>query len=231
VHADLTTAAGVNRFMNEITRVSDRLDVLVANMGSAGTPEEDNLLDLTPALFQTLVDANLKAPLLTAQAAMKRFMLPQRSGIIIFLGTHNGQMGRANMGPMVYGAAKAALTSVMANLVAQFGRHIRVNLCRPGITVTESKNWTRRRDTNPDWERLESQMSANGRLAKPSDVAEAIAWLASDKARHVNGIELPVDGGLAAAGICHPSWSPADFRRSFVESVMTEETQKKRKVA
>ena len=63
------------------------------------------------------------------------------------------------------------------------------------------------------------------REGEPVDVAHAIAWLASDEARMVNGVELAVDGGLSAAGIMHPAWDAANFRESFVKSVAMYQAQ------
>lgn len=67
-----------------------------------------------------------------------------------------------------------------------------------------------------------------GVLVQPQDVAEVIAWLASDEARMVSGIELAVDGGLSATGVLHPAWDPANFRESFVGSVVLSRQEAKK---
>jgi NAD(P)-dependent dehydrogenase (short-subunit alcohol dehydrogenase family) len=219
VEADVATEEGVGRVMDEVERVGGgRLDLVVCNAGSAGDPRRDNILDLTGSVFRSLLDNNLTSAFLTTQAALKRFMIPQGFGSVIYLGSCNGQRGLGSLGQFGYGSAKAGLSVLVSLLTAQFGSRIRFNLVRPSIIETDSENWQRRRATDPDWPRIEGQYTPAGRLGRPEDVAAAIAWLASDAASFMAGIELPVDGGLAAAGIQHPAWNPANFRQSYVDS-------------
>jgi len=67
--------------------------------------------------------------------------------------------------------------------------------------------------------------SRRGELAQASDVTLAIAWRGSDDARMISGIELNVDGGLSASGVCFPASDPRRFRESYVESVAVHEQQ------
>jgi NAD(P)-dependent dehydrogenase (short-subunit alcohol dehydrogenase family) len=217
--ADMSTPEGVDGFMEETARRGGRLDILVCNVGNAGDPRRDNILDVTPDRIHLLLSDNLVAPLLLTREAVRRFMVPQRSGTVIYIGSNNGQRGMGIRGQLIYGAAKTALTSVVAACAAQLGKMIRFNLIRPGVVETDSENWRCRKRENPLWAGVEAQAVAAGALVRPTDVANAVVWLASDEAKYVQGAELSVDGGEAATGVMFPAWDPADFRASYVASV------------
>ncbi len=175
-----------------------------------------------------MVNDNLIGPFQCTTEVLRRFMLPRKAGVVVFLGTHNGQLGSGVLGQLGYGAAKSALSGLLAVLTAQCGRHVRFHVVRPGIVVTNSPNWQRRRQVDPQYEDKEGTYNPAGVLVQPQDVAEAIAWLASDEARMVSGIELAVDGGLSATGVLHPAWDLANFRESFVGSVATSRPEAKK---
>lgn len=219
VEADVSTEQGATRFMEGIARQSGRLDTLVCNIGCAGNPADDNILDLTPERIHGLINDNLLAPVLLTQAALRRFFLPQGCGAVIYIGTNNCQRSMGVRGQMLYGASKCALSAVLAACVAQVGHVVRFNLIRPGVVETDSDNWRRRRQENPNWSRLESSSVPARVLGAPADVANAVVWLASDEARYVNGAELAVDGGERASGIMFPAWDPVNFRQSYVAAL------------
>jgi NAD(P)-dependent dehydrogenase (short-subunit alcohol dehydrogenase family) len=219
VEANVATPEGVEHFMAEIARVAGRLDVLVCNAGNAGDPARDNILDITPNAVWALLDDNLVSPILLTARAVNQFMVPQGSGSVIYLGTNNGQRGMGVRGQLVYGAAKTALSAVVAACTAQLGRTVRFNLVRPGVVETDSENWRRRKRENPQCVGIEAESVPAGELARPDDVANAIVWLASDESRYVRGVELAVDGGEGATGVMCPAWDPTNFRTSYVASV------------
>ena len=231
IHADTATSDGIELFFDSIQIHTGRLDLLVNNAGSAGDPAKDNLLDLDIAAFQKLLEINVTGPVMMTKEALRRFMLPQGRGVVIFVGSLNGGYGRGQLGQLGYGTAKTALTSVLAQLTAQFGSQIRFNLVRPGITVTNSENWQKRSLHDPMYEAREAEQYPSKRLMYPADIARAIAWLASDEARLINGVELAVDGGQSAAGILHPAWEPSNFRASYVQSVAALENSPERQAS
>ena len=235
MHFTVANAANpqhMTQFFDQIELNAGRLDLLVNNVGTAGDhPAKDNLLETDIDQFHRLLDINLAAPVFATKDALRRFMLKQGNGVVCFLGTHNGQPGRGIRGQFAYGVAKTALTAVVAELTAHFGNLIRFNLVRPGIVVTDSPNWRKRRLLDPQYEGREAQQYPSKQLVRPTDVARAIAWLASDEARLINGVELCVDGGLASAGISHPAWDTTNFRESFVRSVARHEQESCTKAA
>jgi NAD(P)-dependent dehydrogenase (short-subunit alcohol dehydrogenase family) len=232
IDADVSTAAGVERFMDEIARHPGPLATLVCNAGSAGNPREDDLLELTADQLHRLLDDNLVSAYLLSRHALKRFFLRQGTGgSVIFIGSNNGQRGFGLLGQPGYGMAKAGLSALLANLVARFGHAVRFNLVRSGVVVTNSENWQRRLQAAKDWPQLEGSYTPAGRLGKPADVANAVAWLASDAAGWVSGAELPVDGGVSCAGLQFPAFDVTNFRESYVHAVREWKARRERKVA
>lgn len=229
LQADLTREEDVVRVIDEIVRSAGRLDVLVNNGGHAGKPARDNILQLTAEEFRALVDDNLTAPFLVSQAALRRLMLPQRSGIIVFIGTLSTEWGV--WGQVGYHAGKAGLQAVCNHIIALCSRHnIRAHLVRPGIIETQSKNAEERRRRDPRYYEKEGCISPRGRVGQPSDVANAISWLIDSKAAYI-GAEVLVDGGLKQSGLMHPAWDPLDFRPSYVASVTLYEQATRREAA
>lgn len=219
VPADLSRPDGVDAFLDAIAPACP-LDGLICNAGTAGDPKEDDVLNTSFEHFHELINNNLTSAWLLTRGALRRFFLPQGAGAVVFLGSNNGQRGCGILGQPAYGIAKTALSGLLANCVARFGRHVRFNLVRPGVVLTKSKNWGIRMDINANWPAIEGQATPAGRLADPMDVAHLVAFLLSDKARHINGAEIPIDGGMTCAGIQFPGViDPTRFRESYVEAM------------
>jgi NAD(P)-dependent dehydrogenase (short-subunit alcohol dehydrogenase family) len=219
VEADVTRPDDVQRLINEAGRLWGRIDVLVNNCGDAGDPRRDNLRDLTLDDFESILRANLGTAFLVTKSVFERFMVPQRSGVAVFLGSTNGQFG--SLGQLSYSCAKAAVAAMVRVLCVEYARqNVRVLLAQPGIIRTRGKNWQRREHEDPAWAEKEGQMNPTGRVGRPAEVAKAIAFLASDDASFLNGAAVPIDGGLLASGIRVPGIEPgSDFRESYVRAV------------
>lgn len=202
IEADVSTEEGVQLFMGEIEQHAGRLDLLVCNAGWAGADTSlDNIRDLSLSHYRELIDANLTSAFLCTQAALKLFDRQQRGGIT-FLGTHNGQIGHANLGQLVYGMAKTALSSLVGHLVLHYGDWLRVLLLRVGPVRTNSSNWAKRIKSDPRWEEIEgSILNPTRRLTRPHEVAETLAWLSLDAPQHLTGTEINLDGGFSALGL------------------------------
>jgi NAD(P)-dependent dehydrogenase (short-subunit alcohol dehydrogenase family) len=220
VQGDASKPEDIKRLLDTVAEDACRLDLLVCNAAQAGNKEEDQFGALTPEKLKRFFGDNFLSAYVPVDEALRRFFLPQRFGVVVFLASYNGKRGPgALLGQPAYAIAKSGLTALQAILVARFGRHVRFCTVLPGLILTNSPNYRKRLASKPNWKELEGQYCPAGRLGKPEEVAAAIAWLASDQARYVNGVELSVDGGFGCAGLQFPAWDPADFRASYVAAV------------
>ena len=166
----------------------DRIDALVAN---AGTTARSPALELTLAEWQRVLDLNLTAVFVLAQAAGRR-MVEQGGGAIVLVASLMSVLGGVDIA--VYTASKggvAQLAKALSNELAPRG--VRVNAVMPGYVETDLTA------DLEDWKRAEvGGRIPLGRFGTPEDLAGPVAWLLSDDARYVTGAVVPVDGGYLA---------------------------------
>lgn len=186
VQADSADPAAIKRAVSETVDALGGLDILVnsAAVGLAGA-----VADLDLQQFQTMMDVNVRGPLVFAQAAIPH--LPKGGRIITIGSALADRVPFAGVTP--YAMSKSALLSFTRGLSRELGgQGITVNLVLPGSTNTEA---------NPaDGESADFQrsLSSVGRYAEPREVAEAVVFLASSAASMVNGSTLTIDGGANA---------------------------------
>ncbi len=178
--ADATRAAA---------RAALPVDLLV---NCAGTTELDGFLDLSVETFDTIMAVNCRAPMIVAQDYARSVIERGARGAVVNVSSVASFIGFANHA--AYCASKGALdglTRVMANELGRRG--IRVNGVHPVVTLTPmaEKAWSDPAKSGPMLDRIPM-----GRFVQPDEVASAIAYLLSDEAAMVNGIDLPVDGGF-----------------------------------
>ena len=117
--------------------------------------------------------------------------------MIINIGSVNGV---AALGDPAYSAAKAGMISMTRSLAQEYGRFgIRVNIVLPGTVRTPI--WDERARKDPSVLRTLERWYPLGRIVEPSDIVNAVAFLASDLAAAITGVALPVDCGLTAGNI------------------------------
>jgi 3-oxoacyl-[acyl-carrier protein] reductase len=171
--------------------VGDRLDVLVLNAGISNTARlADHKVEDLDSLFAT----NVRSPFFLVQQLLP--ILGDGSSIIAIssLGAHAvvGKPGVDNPSILAYASTKGALETLVKNWAAILGpQGIRVNAVAPGVIDTDMSNFTK---TEAGREATLG-MQALKRIGKPEDVADVVAFLASDKARWITGASIPVDGG------------------------------------
>ena len=159
-------------------------------MNNAGGSLTSAFLDLGEDEWDHVVDLNLKAAYLCAQP-VARLMIAQRGGRIVNVSSNYGVTGSA---PRVhYSAAKAGIIGLTKALALELAPHgITVNAVAPGPTGTAR---VRGKYSDEEWAER-AQGIPLGRCGEPEDIAEAVAFLASDGARYITGQTLHVNGGL-----------------------------------
>ena len=187
VQGSVTDAGAVKALVDTAVKELGALDILVNN---AGITRDGLAMAMKEEDFDAVLDTNLKGAFLCAKAAM-RPMMKNRWGRIINLSSVvalRGNPGQAN-----YCASKAALIGMTKSLAKELGsRGITVNAVAPGFIETDM--------TAAMSESARSAMLGTipaGRPGTPEDVAQAVAFLASDAAAYITGQVLRVDGGMA----------------------------------
>lgn len=181
VAADLTDPVAVT----DLAQTAGEVEVLVNNGGfSWFGPTAD--LDLTT--YDAIWDSNVRSVYLLV-AALAPGMATRGHGVIISIDSMAGHVGLA--GGAVYGATKAALTALTRAWAAEFSPSgVRVNTVVPGPVYTDG--------ADPARTATLGRTTLLGRGAQPVEVAEVVAFLASDRASYITGAAIPVDGGRTA---------------------------------
>ena len=189
VAVDLSDPDGVEDLVAQALAAYGGLDVLINN---AGISYPELVVDLSADHLDEVLQVNLRAPALLA-ARVGRAMAEAGSGSIINLASTAGV--RALSEHYVYCMTKAALIMATKVLALELGPSgVRANAICPTVTLTEmgQRVWL----DHPDKSAPMLDRIPLGRFVYPSEVSEVAVWLASDAAAVINGVELPVDGGL-----------------------------------
>ena len=189
VVADVSSSADVARLAETAVATFGKVDILVNN---AGITRDQLLMRMSDEDWDRVLEINLKGVFLCTRAVL-RDMIKQRWGRIISIASIVGVVG--NQGQANYASAKAGIigfTRTIAKEVASRG--ITANAVAPGFIDTEM---TQR--LQEDWKQQLKSRIPLGYLGAPRDVAEAVAFLASEEARYITGQVLNVDGGMAGA--------------------------------
>jgi 3-oxoacyl-[acyl-carrier protein] reductase len=185
--ANLTNTDDVNNLVKNVEEKMGRIDILVNN---AGLTRDNLFMRMSDEDWQLVLDVNLSAGFKLAKAAV-RGMMKRRSGRIIGIASVVGVMG--NPGQANYSASKAGMIAMNKCLAQEVGsRGVTVNSIAPGFIRTPMT------DVLPD--DVKAQLLSKipeGKLGEAQDIANAVAFLASDEAQYITGQTLHVNGGMA----------------------------------
>lgn len=183
---DVSNSESVAEFFNSIVEKFQKIDILVNN---AGITRDSLILRMKDEDFDAVIDTNLKGIFYCTKAAAK-VMLKARSGRIVNIASVVGEIG--NAGQANYSAAKAGVIALTKTSAKEFAsRGINVNAVAPGFIETDMTSVLK--------DEVKSEMSKSiplNRFGKPEDVANVVAFLASDSASYITGQTLNVDGGM-----------------------------------
>jgi gluconate 5-dehydrogenase len=185
---DVSNLAGLPELVHNIEQEHGAIDILVNN---AGINVKKHALELTDEEFNRIIQTNLNAVFaLTREVA--RGMTERKNGSIIMITSMAAMYGLSKVA--AYGASKTAVLGMTRILASDLSPHgIRVNAIAPGFIDSPML----RKALDSDAERKAKVMGRTpmGRLGEASDIGYAAVYLASDAAKYVTGVNLPVDGG------------------------------------
>lgn len=179
--------AAVENMMKDIVAEYGRVDILVNN---AGITKDGLLMKMSEEDYDAVLDINLKGTF-NCIKHISRQMLKQKAGRIINLSSVVGVYG--NAGQVNYSASKAGVIGITKSVAKEIGsRGVTVNAVAPGFIITEMT------DAMPeDAKKQVADRIAMKKLGETKDVAELVAFLASDKAAYITGQVICVDGGMS----------------------------------
>lgn len=187
--ADVSSASSLEALYAEVKRLFGGIDVLVAN---AGGGVHAPLGKITEEQIDQQFSTNVKGVVLTLQGALP--LLGSGSSVVII-----GSTSSMDPGPTmsIYGGTKAAVRNMVRSWTAELkGTGIRINILSPGPTNTPSLREAFGDDVEAGMAFLTAK-SPLGRIGEPEEIASAVAFLASDAASYINGVELFADGGAS----------------------------------
>ncbi|MBD2703744.1 SDR family oxidoreductase [Spirosoma sp. BT702] len=185
---DVTERASLNKLVERIETTVGPIDILVNN---AGINLKKPALDVTDEDFDRIVHTNLNSVFSLTRACAQQ-MMARKSGSIIMISSMAAYYGIDRV--VAYAASKSAVEGMVKVLASEFsGNGVRVNAIAPGFIETAMSKTAMSGD--PDRFARAMRRTPMGAFGKPEDIGWAAVFLASEAARYVTGVSLPVDGG------------------------------------
>lgn len=186
IRADVANEEDVKNMIEEIMKKFGHLDVVVNN---AGIAIDSDFKDKKIKDFQDTLNTNLIGVFLVSKYAAK-YMVKKQYGKIINISSTNG-MDTTYPYSLDYDASKAGLINLTRNLAIEFSPYINVNAIAPGWVETEMNSELPKKYLQEEKEKILLK-----RFAEPEEIANLVLFLASDKARYIDGEVIRIDGGI-----------------------------------
>ena len=182
---DSSNITFIQQMVDEAVDRFGRLDIVIAN---AGITLFGDFFTYPPESFSRVMQVNLAGTFFLAQAAANQMKKQASGGSLLFMSSVTGHQAHKDLA--AYGMSKAAIEMLAKNLVIELSPfNINVNAIAPGATLTE------RTLNDPEYISTWSKLTPMGRPASVSDIANTALFLVSEKAKHITGQSLIVDGG------------------------------------
>ncbi len=191
VKTDLTKKESVDNMVEQVLQAFGKIDILVNN---AGWDKIELFIKNLPELWDKVIDINYKHQIYTTRAVLDH-MIGRKYGRIVNIASDSGRVG--STGEAVYSGCKGAViafTKTMARELARF--NITVNCVSPGPAETPLTEEMKKEEFGGKVLSAMDKIVPLGRLATPQDIANAVAFMASDEASYITGQTLSVSGGL-----------------------------------
>jgi NAD(P)-dependent dehydrogenase (short-subunit alcohol dehydrogenase family) len=189
VVVDLAGAGDCEHVVEAARSTFGGVDILVNN---AAAFHAVGILDTTSEILDDALAVNLTVPFMLSKASLPS-MVERGGGSIVFISSVVAMRGP---GPHAYATSKAGLAGLMVSLATTFGTHgVRVNTVTPGMVATPMRAASVAQAGLDEATMTVGRSTATGRVGDAWDVAEAVVFLCTPAARHITGVDLPVDGG------------------------------------
>lgn len=185
VKADVASSADAEQMFSKVLETFGRLDILVCN---AGVTRDNVIWKMSEEDWDYVIEVNLKGYFIYNKLAA-RYFKDQRHGKIVNITSINALRGK--FGQTNYSASKAGIIALTKSLAKELGKfNVNVNAVAPGMVMTEMAE-----SIPPEFLTKAVDETVLGRIATPEDVANVVSFLCSERARHITGEVIKVDGG------------------------------------
>ncbi len=185
---DVSNLSSIPAFVNDIIKQFGQIDILVNN---AGINMKKEFTEVTDEDFQKVITTNLTGVFVMSREVVKH-MLEKKTGCIINISSMAAQYGLPKV--IAYSASKTAIDGMTRAMAVELSpKGIRVNAIAPGFIYSDMT--AKALDSDPERKAKVFSRTPMGIMGQPSDIGDAALFLASDGAKYITGVVLPVDGG------------------------------------